>query len=296
MKYQYLTQNEILQLNKELMNRGNKSNEEKSSISSIVNKEIIKIKNGEIGQIFEYNIRKTLENEFNLEIADIPRHFYYRIIKHKNKTYIICPTQRISTKKYNIEFDEYTHFCNFIDKKDNNILGTIKEKQTNVEFEYERKLFNIGPPTEIEVDGLYKMNSFSLEELNSDEIEIIFNNSKHENYDYCVIEVKLNQNKIDEVIAQLKDDSKIIDKIIHGNVLYLGIVNLAYENKDISLNILNVDFNNFNCVIIGIRGGIFCDRNVIYPIDWKLIYQFKELKQEINAIEKKINMILEKIK
>ena len=94
------------------------------------------------------------------------------------------------------------------------------------------------------------MNGFSLEDFNSNEIEILFNTSKN--------------------------DSKIFDRIIRGNTLNLGIVNLTNENIDIALNVLNIDFNNLNCVIIRIRREIFCDRNMTYPIDWNLIYQIKE--------------------
>ena len=103
----YLTNIEINQLKKDLTSTtasnpidNNISNTSQNTIninsdkiSDIVSEEIRKIKNGEISVRFEENIRKTLELEYNWQVADIPRHFYYRqIIYIKGKVIIFRPS------------------------------------------------------------------------------------------------------------------------------------------------------------------------------------------------------------
>ena len=91
MEYIYLNQEEIIQLNKDLIpKRTNRSSiADTSSLSTLVSQEVKKILNNKIGTIFENNIRKALEIEYNWKISDIPRKFFYREIIFKGKTYII---------------------------------------------------------------------------------------------------------------------------------------------------------------------------------------------------------------
>ena len=80
MEYIYLNQEEIIQLNKDLMpKRTNRSSSaDVSSLSTLVSQEVKKAINNKIGAIFENNIRKTLEIEYDWKISDIPRNFFYR--------------------------------------------------------------------------------------------------------------------------------------------------------------------------------------------------------------------------
>ena len=78
MEYIYLNQEEIIQLNKDLMpKRTNRSSSAVvSSLSTLVSQEVKKAINNKIGVIFENNIRKTLEIEYDWKISDIPRKFF----------------------------------------------------------------------------------------------------------------------------------------------------------------------------------------------------------------------------
>ena len=102
MEYIYLNQEEIIQLNKDLMpKRTNRSSSaDVSSLSTLVSQEVKKTVKRIIGPIFENNIIKTLEIEYNWKISDITRHFFYREIIFKTKSYIIYQNQNVVGKNF----------------------------------------------------------------------------------------------------------------------------------------------------------------------------------------------------
>lgn len=282
MNYYYLSEKEIKQLHNELMeiNTTDTSNKKKNkSISSIVTKELKKSKNSDIGILFEENLRQSLELYFKLETADISRHFFYRRIKYKNNNYVICPFQKINLEKFYIEFNASDSSCSFIEKKANNVLTTITENKNTIKYSYDGKMFDVEPPKEFEVDGFFKTNAdFSINDLKRKDTYIIFENAKNIQYNYCLVEIKLNQFKIDEVISQLIEDSKIISNIASGQILYIGIVNIAYDDMEFDLGSCD-ELKGLNCLLCGIKDGLFCGRCITNPIDWQLIKDFQEFKE-----------------
>ena len=68
-------------------------------------------------------------------------------------------------------------------------------------------------PQEIEIDGIFNINHFDLKDFNPEEITIIFNNIENKEYEYCIIEVKYNINKIDKLIEQLRKDKEVLEKL-----------------------------------------------------------------------------------
>lgn len=302
MNYYYLSEKEIKQLHKELMetNTTYSSNKNKNkSISSIVTKEVKKSKNSDIGILFEENLRQSLELFFKLETANIPRHFFYRKIKYKDNNYIICPSQKIDSEKFDIEFNAFDSSCSFIEKKTKNVLTTITENTRTTKYIYDGKMFDVEPPKEFEADGFFKTNAgFSIDDFKRNDIYIIFEKAQNIEYNYCLVEIKLNQFKIDEVISQIIEDSEIISKITSGEALYIGIVNIANDDMEFDLGSCD-ELKGLNCLLCGIKDGLFCGRCITNPIDWQIIRDFqvfkettdkniKEIKTEITEIKKSV--------
>ena len=72
---------------------------------------IIKLKS-EIGEVFEENIKNTLNFEFGWEKGDIREHFYYRIAKLDEDEYVLMRDDKLA---FNINGKKYF----FISKSDN---------------------------------------------------------------------------------------------------------------------------------------------------------------------------------
>ena len=287
MQFKYLTLTEIIKLKRELMPK------KPNTISNIISSEIKMNKNQGKGKILEINIRQTLKYYFNWKESELPRHFFYRKINFKNITYIICPTQNIESKHFYINFDEKDKSCYVIDKTSGKILFRVNDKDNSI-LKINNKYLYLEPPKEIEIDGLFQIDDFNLLDFNTEEIKIIFDNSEKINYKYCVIEVKYNKNKINQLIDQLKNDKEVIEHIIQGNILFLGFVNLNENEEDEAY--VNVDsLGNLKCVIIGIRNEVLFGRNVTYPIDWKLIFEFKQFKKEFEKFKQEVKTNFQKI-
>ena len=198
-------------------------------------------------------------------------------------------------EKFYIEFNASDSSCSFIEKKTKNVLTTINENKETIKYSYDGKMFDVEPPKEFEVDGFFKTNAdFSINDLKRKDTYIIFENAKNIQYNYCLVEIKLNQFKIDEVISQLIEDSKIISNIASGQILYIGIVNIAYDDMEFDLGSCD-ELKGLNCLLCGIKDGLFCGRCITNPIDWQLIKDFQEFKEttekNINEIKKSISNI-----
>lgn len=303
MKYIYLSPDEIIQLSKDLMsNRKNRSSSaDISGISSIVSQKVKRTVNAEIGPIFENNIRKTLEIEYNWKCSDIPRHFFYREILFKEKIYIIYQNQNVAGKNFIFKFDPKTKNCLIINKYDNSIIDKITEKKESYYLTIDGKFFNISEPKEIEIDGIFQDSEFEPSSFCQDEIKILYNNVPSLEYKYAIMEVKLNANRLIELINQLKKDYNIMKKIITQNVIFLGFICLNDNDYgEIKKYKFSEICGNFQCLILGVKNGIFSERKLTFPIDWKIVSQFynfkEEFKKELNDVKKNLNDIKEEIK
>ena len=301
----YSTNDEIKQLQADLMSRSttysfrtnarrnaanNTENYSADNISTIVTKEIKKTKNGDIGLLFEENIRKTLEIEYNWKNAFIPRHFFYREIIFKEKHYYLSPFRGIDAKGFSIFMNPHNKDCQFINKSQKEVDLFIKEKEKISNVTYQNKEFIIGPPKEIEVDGIYENFNYNKLQFNDNEIEILFDNTHINKYNYAVVEIKLNANKIRELFGQLKADKNIFSKFVENNnaIIYLGFVNITKNDIDMleDLNLSKI-CGDLPCIIFGVKDGTFCDRIITNPIDWKLVNQFYSFQNEIKESVKK---------
>ena len=117
-------------------------------------------------------------------------------------------------------------------------------------------------------------------------------------------------NKTDVIIKQIRKDHHLLKlKGKKNDTVVLGFIN--------SDNIQNK--NHFNslknkCIVYGIKNGILCGKEIIFPIDWKIEKNFRyfsrdvnkrlddldkkfgELKQTINKIKNNEKQFFEKIK
>ena len=75
------------------------------------------------------------------------------------------------------------------------------------------------------MDGVFKINNFSLNLFPQKDISIIYNGIKSKSFNYIALEAKLSKNKITEMIKQLKRDKNILGKMTNQTILYCGIIN-----------------------------------------------------------------------
>ena len=104
----------------------------------------------------------------------------------------------------------------------------------------------------------------------------------------------MNQNKIMELIQQLKADKIIMNNALSNSVVYIGFVNMT---KNDNILYQNLDFSHIcgdmQCIIFGINNGIFCERNITEPIDWKLVKEFYDFREEFYAFKEEFHAFKE---
>ena len=309
----YLTNCEIYQLKTDLMSKSvssrtrvrrsttkNSENSSPDKISKIITKEIKKIKNGETGLLFEDNIRKTLEIEYNWKNASIPRHFFYRIIIINGKSYYLSPFEYLDTNKFTINMELENNACLFIDKSKKNNIIKIENDEIISTAKFHNQNFLVYPPKEIEMDGLYENFDFNELPFDQNEVAILFDNTTEYKYKYAVVEIKLSENKVTDLIDQLKEDKNIMKEFLENkSTIYLGFVNVTKSDlskKDVS--IISSHCGDMNCILFGIKNGVFCERIITNPCDWELVKQFyafkKEIKDEIQTLKKELKEEIKK--
>ena len=77
--------------------------------------------------------------------------------------------------------------------------------------------------------------------------------------------------------------------IISQNTIYFGFICLNDNDYgEIKKYKLSEICSNFQCLILGIKNGIFSERKLTNAIDWKLVSQFYEFKKEFHDIQEEI--------
>ena len=119
---------------------------------------------------------------------------------------------------------------------------------------------------------------------NQDDNENIF-----EDYQYIVLEVKLNKKRIMELLEQIKRDYQVIPKILKQKILFIGFINDKTIDIDISNEIEDVPF-----MLFGINNSILCGRNVTQYLDWKTIIDLKRIdkvEERLENVEKRLDNV-----
>ena len=182
----YLTHEEIKKLKSDLMSRRSKgtsasTGEKKKnpeSIAKIVSREVKKVKNGEVGLIFEENIRKTLVVEYGWKISNIPRHFFFRNISSDDETCSLAQFEYLDFKDISISLEGETNDCiiQYKGKNKNKKIVKVKEANSLSNINFNNTNLTIGPPQEVEIDGVFQEIDFDELPFDKNEVVILFDN------------------------------------------------------------------------------------------------------------------------
>ena len=127
---------------------------------------------------------------------------------------------------------EGDHSIKVIDVQNHEVIKVIKTQDKSSKINEEK--VDVLDLTEFECDGLYEINAFNMTLFKSDEIQVVYSNFNLNNinvdYKVALLEIKLNSNKINDIISQLRSDKEIIVNFIKDKIIYIGFVNLIEEN------------------------------------------------------------------
>lgn len=176
--------------------------------------------------------------ELGWKVDGFRREFYYRKIIdfRKNKEYYIKNNE---IKKYEFDLQEVTcyHCSNtsFSMIVYNHSYNIQWNKDSIIRLNKSTPLM-IEAPIKFKVDGFFVIGVFPLSKfIENEEVHVYFHNISEEeiyNFQYVLVEVKLNKNKIIEIFEQLEKDQYIFYKFGYNNVLFIGIVNNFDDKKE----------------------------------------------------------------
>ena len=132
-------------------------------------------------------------------------------------------------------------------------------------------------------EGLYEMDNFKINQFSKEEVLVIYSNlgnKKEEDFKYSIIESKLSQNKIEDLIEKFKNDSHLFKMKGITNRILLGFFNSDKIQIDNHINLLK----DINYVIYGIKYSKLNGKRVKYVIDWELVKEVKVLRKKIDEI------------
>ena len=294
---------DIIKLKQDLMCHNETTSDKAESITSSVKR----ILNDKEGSIFEKNIRYAFQYKLNYNKIEYPQKIFSKIIKYgENKEKEIIKGQEseitINERKLKFLFDNNFNLIikdendKELDKigseKSNEDINNKKIKDTNIKISISRY-------KEMEYDGFFEMENFSVNQFDKQEVEIIYSNvneKEEKTFKYTMIEIKLGADKKKELITQIRKDSHFLALIKKTPAVIIGFINsneIKYKNY---FNILK----NKKCVIYGIKKGIFCGKDITQPIDWDLERRFlvlsKKISLELKELKTQVNEIYELLK
>ena len=287
--YSKNSDNDIKALKENLINPGSHS----SSSTKIISETVRQVINEEIGKIFENNLIELFQSQLKWTIGEIPRTFFYRELLVGSKIEIVSSFKNKTIKFGDIDYvfqilDDESINIQDVNGNENEIIIPKDEKKTVTHSITNTKII-VSVSKKIEMDGSFNINNFSLNSFNHDEIVVHYNGiSDFSSYNYAIIEAKLSQKKLKDMIAQLKKDKFVTKKISDKKILFIGFINSDHLEDDISKEIAG-----YNLLILGIKNSHLFKREVTKYYDWELI---KEIKNEINSLKKDINGIKKDIK
>ena len=290
-KYQTTSETNINYLKKNLM----EINDQEEDISKNEAASTVKqIMNTETGIIFEENIRASLEINCNFVKGNLPRDIYYKKLVFDNEN-VVCVIQNepITVKIFN-----KTHTILFAEDRSLSIKNEGGEEILRVESEESGKNINdkkiegkqifIYKCKELEIDGYYRINNFKKDMFDSNEVTILYsslNNGEEKNYEYAVIEAKLNPKRFIDLTEKIRSDDRLF-KALKKKAIFIGFVNSS-KVESIKKYILR----GIKCVIYGINKSIFFGKKVSRAIDWDLEIKYRELNNTVNVLSNTVNSL-----
>ena len=82
------------------------------------------------------------------------------------------------------------------------------------------------------------------------------------------------------MINQIKADRNIYEKITKDKIIYIGIVGYSGRKHNIDIN-LEEELDGINSIILQMENFNFCGRNMKKSLDWKIIKEVQQMKQDI---------------
>lgn len=278
----------INKLKRDLMSKNN---------NSLLSSSYKRLKNIDIGKIFEKNILEVLKSEYGWKIPNIQKYFFYREIRHDGiKEFIILDKSRrltIRNQTFLFTFSKDDNLS-IIDQNLNLKINIPIKKNEHIEFPIKNERIHISPQKEEEIDGIFQNKRIDFSLFNKDGIITILNNveiEKIDDFKYIIIEIKLSSNSVNDLISQLKKDKQIMKNIISEKILYIGFINDNKLKIDIEENIEELDF-----ILFGLKNSTINERNMTYYIDWKTINEMKEIKKIQQIIIKELKSIKKYLK
>lgn len=310
MKKKYLNERQISKLKNNLMpnkNKRNKKSKRSKSTrspdnlsnteeftprhrSSSLSSEFYKMNNKEIGVNFETNIRQILEIYYGCKKIAVKRKVLYRKIIYDGKIEFVTD---IKDKEIIVKDQSVIFHLNQSKSLDINTGSEKKTIKDDKPYEYnflENKII-IYKPMEMELDGIYE--NFELERLNKEEIECIWqniDNPKISSYKKIVLEIKLNKNKIEELLYQLKRDKEFLGLLGKEDYLFIGVINSKSLNHEIVREFIKNN-KNLNFIILGIKNSLLANKDVTKFYDWDEIKKVMNLENKVMNLEKKIGIL-----
>lgn len=255
MKIKYIRKSDIKKLKADLMGKRKRNNKarRKAKINSFhsnhsvsnISSQYFSLRNDEIGQDFEENIRNILIMDYNWKERNIKRKFRFREIRYRSqKLFIITGQKKRVFINYRIVFFKFN--------EDGSIDITNKCRTITIREQEEKSilLIKIGVITlkkvqEVEIDGMFNINNFSSSDFDSEEITILYRNiddNKMKLFNQAVLEMKLSKKNFCEMVTQLNRDRYVFKRLIKEPLLYIGFIN----SKNIEKNDLKASKNGLN--------------------------------------------------
>lgn len=304
MKINYLSKSDINKLRAELMGKRKRNNKvkrndksyssnSKHSVSNISSQYFL-LRNDEIGQDFEENIRNILIMDYNWKERNIKRKFKFREIHYRLKKLFI-----ITGQKKSVFINHRIILFQFND--DGSIDITNKCRTITIRDQEEKSvvLIKVGVITlkkvqEVEIDGMFHIENFSSSTFDTEEIIILYRNiddKKMKLFNQAVLEMKLSKKNFSEMVTQLNRDRDVFEKIIKDPILYIGFIN----SKNIGKNELNASKDGLNklknCIIFGIKNKIFSGKNVNKFYNWKGMEKINKLEEDVNLLGNEVKQL-----
>ena len=220
--------NNIIELKQNLMAANPKTDNSLSLTRQAINEKT--------GKIFEKNIRCILENMFGFKSMKYPDKIFTKKIRiekgNNNEEKDIFQNEEtafnINNKRYIFLFAQ--NFELIVRDQNNSEISKILSEQSNKEskINIEGIGVTISPYKEMEIDGYFRMGKFEVNMFDYNEIEVLFSNVKKEEekyYIYCIIEAKLGENKVDELIKQIRKDHNLLKIKDIKNTILIGFIN-----------------------------------------------------------------------
>ena len=248
------------------------------------------------GKILEKNIRESLKINLSWTDGEIPRKFAYREILIKDTNYIVIPTKPIV-----IKFDNDSYQFSIIDNdtlevkninRNEKIINIPKDQQQTLNYNKTIKII-VSCSKDIEIDGVFTINNFNFDKLDENEVVLLHKGLKKDDnissYEYAIIEVKLSDNKIKELIKQLKRDKYVCETVLKKKILLIGFINSKRIEADFSDEV-----SDLNCLLFGLKNSELFGKDVTQYIDWNLVKDFVNLNQKYDDLNQKYDALNQK--